>query len=40
VIPAEGVRGWLKELRAMGLEAEFKFDSYEEVIGINPEKLL
>lgn len=24
-VPAEGVKGWVKELRAMGLEIEFKF---------------
>lgn len=40
VIPAEGVRGWIKEVRSMGLEIELKLQGYEEVSGINPEKLL
>lgn len=39
-IPASEVRGWIKELRAMGLEVEMKFSDYEEVIGVDPSKLL
>ena len=39
-IPAEGVKGWIKKLRPMGVEAEFKFYRYEEVLGISSEKLL
>lgn len=39
-IPAEGVRGWIKELRSMGLEIEIKFSDYEEVVGVSPEKLI
>ncbi len=35
-IPAEGVRGWIKELRSMGLEIQIKFSDYQEVVGINP----
>lgn len=39
-IPASEVRGWIKELRAMGLEVEMKFSNYEEVTGVDPNKLL
>lgn len=39
-IPAEGVRGWISQVRAMGLEIQLKFSDYEEVVGVNPEKLL
>lgn len=39
-IPASEVRGWIKELRAMGLEVEMKFSDYEEVTGVDPNKLL
>ena len=38
-IPASEVRGWIKELRAMGLEVEMKFSDYEEVVGVDPNKL-
>lgn len=40
LIPAEGVRGWISQLRAMGVEIDIKFADYEEVVGINPEKLV
>lgn len=39
-IPASEVRGWIKELRAMGLEVEMKFYDYEEVSGVDPNKLV
>ena len=39
-IPASEVRGWIKELRAMGLEVEMKFSDYEEVVGMDPNKLV
>jgi translation elongation factor EF-G len=39
-IPASEVRGWIKELRAMGLEVEMKFSDYEEVVGVDPNKLV
>jgi hypothetical protein len=34
------VRGWIKELRVMGLDVQMKFASFEEIIGIDPKKLL
>jgi hypothetical protein len=40
LIPAASVRGWIKELRVMGFEVEMKLAGYEEVIGIDPKKLL
>ena len=40
IIPAEGIKGWIKSLRAMGVEAEFKFHQFEEVIGVSANKLL
>lgn len=39
-IPAASVRGWIKELRVMGLEVDMKLAGYEDVIGIDPKKLL
>ena len=39
-IPAEGVKGWVKELRSMGFEVDMKLMGYEEVQGVNPLKLL
>ncbi len=39
-IPAEGVRGWISHLRSMGLEIQIKFSDYEEVTGVNPDKLI
>ncbi len=39
-IPASEVRGWIKDLRAMGLEVEMKFSDYEEVVGMDPNKLV
>lgn len=40
MIPAASVRGWIKQLRAMGLEVDMKLAGYEEIIGIDPKKLL
>jgi hypothetical protein len=40
VVPAAAVRGWIKELRVMGLEVTMKFSRYEEISGIDPKKLL
>jgi hypothetical protein len=39
-IPAASVRGWIKELRVMGFDVDMKFSSYEDVVGIDPKKLL
>lgn len=40
LIPAASIRGWIKELRVMGLNVEMKFASYEEIVGIDSKKLL
>ena len=40
VIPAASVRGWIKELRVMGLDVSMKLHGYEEIVGIDPKKLL
>jgi hypothetical protein len=40
MIPAASVRGWIKEVRVMGLEVSMKFSKYEEIVGIDPKKLL
>lgn len=40
LIPAASIRGWIKELRVMGLSVDMKFASYEEIVGIDPKKLL
>ncbi len=40
LIPAASVRGWIKELRVMGLNVEMKFACYEEIVGVDPRKLL
>lgn len=39
-IPAASVRGWIKELRVMGLEVDMKLAGYEDVMGVDPRKLL
>jgi hypothetical protein len=40
LIPAASIRGWIKELRVMGLNVEMKLSCYEEIVGIDPKKLL
>lgn len=39
-VPAEGIRGWVKSLRAMGFDTLIKYSGYEKVQGISPELLL
>jgi translation elongation factor EF-G len=39
-VPAEGIRGWVKSLRAMGFDATMKFSGYEQVQGCSPELLV
>ncbi len=39
-IPAQGVRGWIGQLRAMGLEIQVRFLGYEGVIGVDGAKLI
>ncbi len=39
-IPAAAIKGWIKELRIMGLDVDMKFSHYEEIMGIDPKKLL
>lgn len=39
-IPAASVRGWIKELRVMGFDVDMKFSGYEEIVGVDPRKLL
>jgi hypothetical protein len=39
-IPASAMRGWVKELRTMGLDVDMKFSRYEEINGIDPLKLI
>lgn len=39
-VPAEGIRGWVKSLRAMGFDTTMKFSGYEQVQGCAPEVLV
>lgn len=39
-VPAEGIRGWVKTLRAMGFDTEIKFSGYEQVQGVSPTALV
>ncbi len=40
VIPVVEVQGWIKDIRAMGLDISLKYYGYSEVSGADPEELL
>lgn len=40
VVPAEAIRGWVKDIRAMGFDVDIKFSSYEVVQGIDAQTLV
>ena len=40
VVPAEAIRGWVKDIRAMGFDVEIKFSSYETVQGVDAQTLV
>lgn len=40
MVPASSVKGWVKELRVMGLDVSFKFSHYEEIAGVDPNRIV
>lgn len=40
VMPAEAIRGWVKDIRAMGFDVEIKFSNYETVQGVDAQSLI